>query len=437
VREKPTLGDKSAPVGQKPFNYWILHLFTFLAGVSLWGSPIRSQEQRPNWEAEVTKQAQAQNWDAAMRIVDREVARAPQDMDVRAWRARVLTWSGQLAGAEKEYLEIMKVSRNDPDNWLGLSSVYSRQGKVEDALRALDRAVELDPQRADLHAARARVLRAQGERAEARLEFQNALHLDPASAEARAGLLSLRSEPKHELRFGQNDDLFNFTSANHDGGVSLVSQWTAHWVTSLAGSFYERAGVGAGKFSGGITGRLPRWGALTAGGAVGHDNAVIPKGEFFFDLNHGWKVSEERFLHALEFDYGQHWYWYQTSRILTLNATAIVYFPRDWTLSLGSTGVRSAFSGTAGEWRPSGMARLGFPLMDWDMKRLSGTVFFAVGTEDFAQIDQIGRFASQTYGGGMRFQITARQDVTGNASFQKRSQNRTDTNFGLSYGIHF
>ena len=139
----------------------------------------------------------------------------------------------------------------------------------------------------------------------------------------------------------------------------------------------------------------------------------------------------------MEFDSGQHWYWYQTSRILTLNATAIVYFPRDWTLSLGSTGVRSAFSGTAAEWRPSGMARMGFPLMDWDMKRLSGTVFFAVGTEDFAQIDQIGRFASQTYGGGMRFQISARQDVTGNVSFQKRSQNRTDTNFGLSYGIHF
>jgi tetratricopeptide (TPR) repeat protein len=229
-------------------------------------------------------------------------------MDVRAWRARLLTWSGRIAEAEKEYLEILKVSRNDPDNWMGLSSVYSREGRVDDALRALDRAVELDPQRADLHSARARVLRAQGEKTEARKEFQKALNLDPGSAEARAGLLSLRGEPKHELRFGQNDDLFNFTSANHDAGVSLLSQWTAHWATSLAGNFYERAGVGAGKFSGAITGRLPRRGSLTAGGAVGHDNAVIPKSEFFFDLNRGWKVSEERFLRALEFDYGQHWY---------------------------------------------------------------------------------------------------------------------------------
>jgi hypothetical protein len=83
------------------------------------------------------------------------------------------------------------------------------------------------------------------------------------------------------------------------------------------------------------------------------------------------------------------------------------------------------------------MTRLGFPLAGWGEKRLSGNVFFAVGTEDFAQVDQIGRFASQTYGGGLRFQITARQDVSGLASYQKRTQNKTDTSFGLSYGIHF
>ncbi len=139
----------------------------------------------------------------------------------------------------------------------------------------------------------------------------------------------------------------------------------------------------------------------------------------------------------MEFVYGQHWYWYQASRILTLNGTAIVYLPRDSTLSLGATGVRSAFSGTGAEWRPSGITRLGFPLANWGEKRLSGSVFFAVGTEDFAQIDQIGRFASQTYGGGLRFQINARQDVTGYASYQKRTQDRRDTSFGLSYGIHF
>src|SRR5258708_6253291 len=358
-------------------------------------------------------------------------------MDVRAWRARVLTWAGQLAEAEKEYLEILKVSRTDPDNWMGLASVYLREGRIADALRALDRSVELDPKRGDLRAARARALRAMGERNEARMEFQKALNLDPSSMEARAGLISVRGEPRHEMRFGQDNDLFNFTSANHDGWVSLASQWTPHWSTSFAGSFYERAGIRAGKFSGAVTGRLPRWGALTIGGAAGHDNAVIPESEAFFDVDHGWKVSETNLLRAVEFDYGQHWYWYQASRILTLSGTTTVHLPGESALSLGATGVRSAFSANGVEWRPSGTARLVFPLATWKEKRLSGSLTFAAGTEDFAQIDQIGRFASQTYGGGLRYQINARQDIRGYASFQKRTNDRTDTSFGLSYGIHF
>jgi len=415
---------------------WLSSLGLIL-GIILLVFPAFAQDQPSEWQTQVRKFAETKDWDSAMRIVEGELARAPQDMDVRAWRARVLNWSGHPAEAEKEYLEILKVSRNDPDNWMGLAGAYLREGKIEDGLRALDRAVELDPKRADLRAARARALRAMGEQNEARMEFQMALNLDPTSMEARAGLISVRGEPRHEMRFGQGNDLFNFTSANHDGWVSLLSQWTPHWSTSFAGSFYERAGIRAGKFSGAITGRMSRWGALTVGGAAGHDNAVIPKSEAFFDVNHGWKASETNFLRGVEFDYRQHWYWYQTSRICTLNGTTIIYLPRDFTLSLGATGVRSTFSGTGAEWRPSGMTRLGFPLANGGEKRLSGSIFFAAGTEDFAQIDQIGRFASQTYGGGLRFQINARQDVTGYASYQKRTQDRTDTSFGLSYGIHF
>jgi len=401
------------------------------------GLPIRSQEQRPDWQAEVRKCAEAQDWDSALRVIDRESALAPQDMDVRAWRARVLSWSGRLTEAEKEYLEILEVSRNDPDNWMGLGGVYLREGKFDDALRALDRAVELDPKRADLRAARARALNGNGQRTGARLEFQKALTLDPTSVEARAGLTSLRSEPRHEVRFGQNNDLFNFGTANHDGWVSLVSRWTQHWTSSFAGSFYDRAGIRAEKFSSAVTGRLARWGALTIGGTAGHDNTVIPKSEAFFDVDHGWKVSETNLLRAMEFDYGQHWYWYQTSRILTLSGTTTVHLPRESALSLGATGVRSAFSANGIEWRPSGTARLVFPLAIWKEKRLSGSLTFAAGTEDFAQIDQIGRFASKTYGGGLLYQINARQDITGYASYQKRTQGRTDTSFGLSYGIHF
>lgn len=395
------------------------------------------QNQTTDWQAQVRKYAEAQDWGAAMKLVDQEIARAPKDMDVRAWRARVLAWSGHLGEAEKEFLEILKVSGKDPDNWMGLAGVYLREGKIEEAQRAIDAAEELDPKRADLHAARARVLRAAGERNEARSEFKTALNLDPTSVEARGGLISVRGEPRNELRFGEDNDLLNFTCDYHDEWTSLVSQWTPHWSTSVAGDFYQRGGADAEKFVGSVTRRQQKWGALSVGGAIGHDNAVIPKSEAFFDLDHGWRTSEASFVRSVEFNYGQHWYWYKSSRILALNGTTIVYLPQEWTFSLGATGARSTFPGTGAEWRPSGMSRLAFPLARWEERRLSGNVFFAVGTEDFAQADQIGRFASQTYGGGLRFQMTSGQDVTGYVGYQKRTQNRTDTSFGLSYGIHF
>ena len=411
-------------------------LLALVAVAFSWVYPAYGQVPMPNWQGQVRAYVEAKDWDSAMRLVEREIARAPQDMDVRAWRARVLAWSGKLAEAEKEYLEILKVSRTDPDNWMGLAGVYSREGKIEDARRAVSTAEELDPKRSDIHAARARILRTAGQRNEARSEFQSALHLDPGSTEARDGLVSLRRGAQHELRFGQDNDRLNYSADFHDEFVSVVSQWTSHWTTSAAGNFYQRSGADAGKFVASITRRQSKWGAFTLGGAMAHDHGVIPKSEALFDLDHGWKTGETRFVRGVEFDYAQHWYWYQTARILTLNGTAVVYLPQDWAFTLAATGARSAFSGTGAAWKPSGTVRLEFPLKRWGDRRLSGNVLFAAGTENFAIVDQIGSFASQTYGGGWRFQITARQAVSGFAGYQKRTQNRTDRSFGLSYGIH-
>jgi len=157
-------------------------LYGLFAGTLLVAPPFYAQDQAGDWQTRVRKYSKAEDWESALRIVDNEIVRAPQDMDMRAWRARVLAWAGQLAEAEKEYLEVLKASGKDPDNWMGLANVYLREGRTVEALRALDTAVRLDPTRADLHAARARALRAAGERKPAQLEFQNALNLDPTSA---------------------------------------------------------------------------------------------------------------------------------------------------------------------------------------------------------------------------------------------------------------
>src|SRR6184192_91583 len=213
----------------------------------------RAQNQATDWQSQVRKYAEAKDWDSAMRVVEQQIACAPQDMDVRAWRARVLAWSGKLPEAEKEYLAILQVSRTDPDNWMGLADVYLRQGNIREALQAINVAEELDPKRPDIHAARARALRVAGQRNEARSEFQSALRLDPENTEARDGLISVRRGTQQELRFGQDNDLLSYSADFHDEFVSVVSQLSSHWTTSVAGNFYQRAGVAAGKCTGSIT----------------------------------------------------------------------------------------------------------------------------------------------------------------------------------------
>src|SRR5438270_3301488 len=79
--------------------------------------------QTNDWRQDVRRYCEARDWISAMRLVDQEIVRVPGDMDVREWRARVFLWSGHLREAEQEYLAILRISRNDPDKWLGLSNV--------------------------------------------------------------------------------------------------------------------------------------------------------------------------------------------------------------------------------------------------------------------------------------------------------------------------
>jgi tetratricopeptide (TPR) repeat protein len=397
----------------------------------------KARESSLDWRAEVRRCAQRQDWAAAMKIVNQEIAKYPNDGEVRAWRARLLTWSGQLSQAEHEYQQILQTDRTDPDIWLGLSTVYLREGKIQLAEQAIDAAESLDPRRADIRVERGRILQAAAQPRAARLEFQKALELDPTSDAARAGLLAARGAPRQDVRFGQDNDFLSYADSIHGEYVTLTSQWSPGWSTTESGNFFQYYGVQAAKLAASVTRRQPGFAAVTLGGAIGHDNAVIPRSEAFFGFDRGWKIGGAGPVRGLELAYEQHWYWYQSARILTLNGTSILYLPGDWTFSINATGARSAFSATDSEWKPSELARLEFPFARWGEKRLFGNFLFAVGTEDFAEVDQIGRFASQTYGSGLRFQMTPRQGISEYVTYQKRTQNKSDIGVGLSYDIHF
>jgi hypothetical protein len=436
VYTKSVGGIQSARTGRARGIKHVLLLLAF--GSEFCGPSARAQQPDQAWQTAVRKYSDCRDWDDALRIVERQIALSPGDLDIRVWRAQVLSWAGRLPEAEREFKEILKIETGNPDYWIGLATVYLHRGLTEEALKTADHAIELDPNRADLRATRAEVLKANTNSAEARLESPRALELDPSSSEVRSmASSSIPVRRKEELRFGFDQDVFSFAFANRDEWVSLVSRWTPRWTTRGAVSLYERGGINAGNFVGSITRTQPLWGALTIGGSTGHDNGVIPETGAFFELDHGFKISEDRPIRGIELIYGQRWYWYITARILTTNETAIIYLPRDWTLSVGLTEARSHFSDTNIDWKPSGQTRLTVPLGHWSERELIGNVFFAVGTEDFAQVDQIGSFASRTYGGGLRFRFTALQDVTAYGAFQQRTQGREQTSFGFSYGIRF
>jgi tetratricopeptide (TPR) repeat protein len=414
----------------KLFYFWLL-----IVRLSL--SLAAAQDRDAAWELQVRNHVAIKNWAPAMELINRKIDESPSDQNARAWRARILTWSGQLVAAEYEYRSLIAAAPKDPDYYLGMASVYVAQGRREDAVATLGKAVALDPNRADLRVALGRALWSIGRRADAQLEFRQALRLNPVSVEARAAIAAGEDELKQYLSIAANTDLFSFAEANHQGGVALTSHWTPRWQTYVRATDYHLGAVNAQKANASVTVKTSSLGALTIGGSGARDNGIIPKTEAFFEYDKGWRLQPRGLMSGLEMVYTQHWYWYRTARILSISELAILYLPNEWTWSLRVSEARSQFYGVGSEWRPSGMAKLGFPIARLKQRQIKGSTFFAVGTETFGRIDQIGSFASQTFGGTLSFEFSRRQDVSGYTAFQKRTDNRSETSFGFSYGLHF
>lgn len=165
---------------------------------------------------------------------------------------------------------------------------------------------------------------------------------------------------------------------------------------------------------------------------MAHDDGVIPKHEAFLECGHGFRFSWVA-VRGLEASYQQRWLWYQGAHVLTLSLNQIYYLPRDWTWGFTMTGSRSGLGNSLVDWQPSGSTRLGFPLF----RRLSGNISFGVGSEDFSQVDQIGRFAARTYGGGLMYRLSASQDIRGYFATQHRTEDKTQSSVGISYGFRF
>jgi tetratricopeptide (TPR) repeat protein len=410
-----------------------LTLRSLIAALLLFGfAHLLAAQTTEDWQSRVRQGVENQHIDAALAIIDRRLADAPQDWGAHGWRGRLLAWKGRWSEGEAEYKLVLDQVPNDTEILTGLSDVLLWQKKYAEALQTLDQARKISPSDPEILSRRARVLALLDRKPEARAEYQQTLLFDSQNADARTGLDSLREDTKHELRFGEDVDIFNYTDAGQTQSVSLSSRWNPRWSTAFGVSTYQRFGQDAVKFLASTSFRFTARDWLTAGSAVANSQNVVPTNEAFFEYGHAFRI-ENRWVQGLESSYQQHWFWYQGAHVLTLNTSQIVYLPHEWTWSLNLTGARTGFLGTPVDWTPSGWTKLGFPLQ----RRVTGNLFFGVGSENFAQIDQIGRFSAHTFGGGLSYQFAARQDIKGSVARQDRSQGQIDTSFGLSYGIRF
>ncbi len=241
------------------------------------------------------------------------------------------------------------------------------------------------------------------------------------------------AEPRHELRLGSDTDTFNYTDAATAQSVTLTSKWTSRWTTSISSTAYQRFGADAQRFTGRLSRKLGSASWISIGAGAGHAEGVIPKREVTFEIGHTTRIPGRHFVRGVELAYAQQWLWFAGSKVLVISETSLFYLPRDWMFTLTAAGARASFHVSSVEWTPSGAAKLSFPLR----RRLRGTLGFAVGTENFAKAEELGRFSARTFIGGIRYQLTQRQDIGTNFAFQDRTAGRTQTSVGLSYGVRF
>jgi tetratricopeptide (TPR) repeat protein len=403
-----------------------------LAVVLLAGNAAWSQQNSADWQQQIREKVRLHQFDAALTVVDQRLELNKTDPEAHGWRGRLLAWQGHWAAAESEYRQTIEQVPNDTEILCGLADVLLWQRKSKEALGVVDHAREINPMQTEILLRRARILQALQNTSEARSQYREIIELHPENQEAKTALAGMASENRHELRIGADGSMFNYIGPAEDEEVYFTSHWTPRFTTTFNSGFYQRFGQNAEDFVGSSSYRIAKSDWLTAGAAFANHQTIIPENEIFFEYGHGLHFSN-RWVKGLEASYQQHWFWYVGAHVLTLSCTQLYYLPNDWTWTISITGARSGFTGTGVEWVPSGYARLGFPIY----RNLGGDVTFGSGTEDFAQIDQIGHFSARTYVGGLKYRLSAAQDIRGYVAVQDRSAGLTQNSYGVSYGFHF
>lgn len=397
----------------------------------------------------LTSLAVAQDWTTRLRtcvssndfacadaIIQDQLRLHPDDPEALTWRARLLAWRGQWDDAVAAYDAALKVAPSDGDILLGLADVQTWKHQYSDALATLDRAAAARAAPDEVLPRQAAALVGLGRIREGEQAYEAVLRINPADTVSRKRLRELRSLKvvrRHELRIGSDADAFSFAGPANAETLMLRSDWSRRWTTRFSAIMYQRFGETAETWNSEVTIHLSDRSWLTAGGGFGNHQQIVPEYDNTTEFGHSFSFHMGP-LRGVESYVQQRNYWYDAAQVSTFGSTQVVYLPKDWTWTLNVTAARNHLQGSAGaEWTPSGFTRVSFPLC----RALQGNVLYGVGTEDFLLSDQIGHFSGHTYGGGVRIRLSPVQDLSFQFAFQDRSNAKSQTSAGASYGIRF
>jgi tetratricopeptide (TPR) repeat protein len=415
------------------FRTWLV-LGGLAAGLLFFlGQAVFAQEPPSDWTGRVRALVSDGRLAQAKSIVDDWIKALPEDLDARGWHARLQAWTKHWKEAEVEYRAVLDCTPEDVDLLAGLADVLSSEGRNAEALALIERACTISPDRTDCGLRRAHILQQLGRTREARMAYQGILTKDAASVEAKKGLEQLRDAGRHEFRVGTDIDLLNNAENAGAFDVSIRSRWNNRWSSLASVNHYRRFGEPAWRGAADATLHISPEDTFTFGGAVAHDQGIVPRAEAKFEYGHGFRLSEDGPIRGIEALYQQWWLWYRDARVLALSPGVILYFPSDWNCLFRFSEYRVGFSGVGNDWKPSGWTRLTFPIR----RSLSGYVLFAVGTENLGHIDQISHSSTRSWGTGLSVLVAPRQELRAYGQYYLRSGRQAQTSFGVNYAIRF
>jgi hypothetical protein len=174
---------------------------------------------------------------------------------------------------------------------------------------------------------------------------------------------------------------------------------------------------------------------LIAGGGRNSRTATTVAWSGTLEAGRGVYQSNRGAIRGLEtaFNLTKRGYYFATcTDVLLVNPTAVVYLPRDWTLTLRAGAIRTAIAG-ATKWTPSGGAKINVPLT----RRLSVSPGVTFDTEP-SDVLQIQNISSRGFGAAARLWLTRFTSVDAYYFRVLYGANHlVNDSYGVSYALRF